>query len=170
MWKHCDAPKGCTYPVEPIERFDPELKPLIPPADKPETYEKPMKGEFKPVFLEEIAATPVVPDVTFVTPLFVETAAELKNPVSADIIGQSSSAVPDLDTHFQLTPELAGTEYDLGFDKKHGLAPGMSVSTILIKRAERMLPVADKRHYEFEERHEMDCKGSICPKQSPVGM
>jgi len=46
----------------------------------------------------------------------------------------------------------------------------MAVSTIAIKRAEKLLPLADKRHYEFEERHEMNCKGSICPKEEPVQM
>jgi len=43
----------------------------------------------------------------------------------------------------------------------------MSVSTIMIKRAEKLLPLADKRHDEFEERHIMDCSGSICPKEGP---
>jgi len=81
--------------------------------------QKPMKGEFKPVFLEEeIPATPVVATIRYTSPIFVETAAELASPVTADVIG-ASKAVPDLDTHFQLTPELANVDYDLSFDKKN---------------------------------------------------
>ena len=79
------------------------------------------------------------------------------------------------DTHFQLTPEGGGDikfdhSYDMklvGFDVLHegmnffhiylllqGLSPTMSVSTNLMKVAEKKLPEADKVHDDFMEEKE----------------
>jgi hypothetical protein len=43
----------------------------------------------------------------------------------------------------------------------------MSVSTIHIRKAEKLAPEADKKHYEFEDQHKKDCAGPICPKKGP---
>jgi regulator of protease activity HflC (stomatin/prohibitin superfamily) len=48
--------------------------------------------------------------------------------------------------------------------KQLGLAPVMSIDTNLIKHAHELAKKADARHYKFEDEHEVNCKGPICPK------
>jgi len=41
----------------------------------------------------------------------------------------------------------------------------MSINTNLIRHAEGLVKVADRRHDKFEDQHEIDCKGPICGKK-----
>jgi len=152
----CADPKTCSYPVKLIEKIDEDLKAVVPPPDKKaKEADNPSKqGVLKPApTFVEIEATAVV---------------AVEHPTTlAERDKEVKRLVPDENT-FTLKTDATGQDYDISFDKQMGLAPTMSVSTILIKRAEKMLPIADKRHYEFEEHHELNCAGSICPKEVPT--
>jgi len=140
---------------------------LIPPPGKDEKQEDnsaAKQGTMKSSLVELAETIPATPVVEDDDPALVETDSQFV----ADTNEKSNNLVPGLDTHFQLKSAGSDIDFDIGYDRKNGLAPTMSVSTILIKRAEKLLPVADKRHYEFEERHSMDCSGSICPKDNPT--
>jgi len=167
----CEPPKTCSYPVELHEAIDRDLKPVVgePHQHKKEEKINPQKqGVLKPrpefVEVEEdfIAATPVVA---------LEVQAETAHPKKEHFVEtkeHTNEKLPTLDTHFQLKSAAQQQDYDLSFDKDMGLAPTMSVSTIVIKNAERILPIADRRHYIFEERHAMNCRGPICPRPDAV--
>jgi len=77
-----------------------------------------------------------------------------------------------LRTHFQLVAEREGSSLlSEEFDRSHGLAPTMSISTNLIRQATELLPTADIRHERFQEDHDKNCMGRICPRdrqQSPT--
>jgi len=150
----------CTFPIKNEEHIDKDLKKHVPPPDpKDKKEEEPApgkQGEYKHSLVEvdaqdTIEATAVV---------------AMEHPSLADQKEEIKRLLPD-DNKFTLKTDNEGKDYDIGFDKQMGLAPTMSVSSVLIKRGYRLLPIADKRHYVFEERHEMDCMGSICPQEEP---
>jgi len=61
-----------------------------------------------------------------------------------------------------LKPVSTGGDTDID-PEALGLAPPMSVDTNLIKHASDLTKKADIRHEKFEDQHEIDCSGPICP-------
>jgi len=51
---------------------------------------------------------------------------------------------------------------------RYGLAPTMNVSEKPFQLAEKMLLKADEDHNKFEDEHEENCKGMLCPTASKV--
>jgi len=162
----CAPPKTCSYPIKAEEHIDKDLKSIVPPADpkdKKEEETPPGKqGEMKASLVEVDAEAQDTIDSTAVVAMD----SAMERPSLADQKEEIKRLLPE-DHKFMLKNAAGEMDYDIGFDKHMGLAPTMSLSDVLIKRGLKLLPIADKRHYAFEERHEMDCMGSICPKPEP---
>jgi len=143
--------KKCLYQIKEIEHLHPEIKAILPPREQNQAAPADDKqGFFK--FSEQINVKSVgIPDAIS---------------VGGEEGKQKRKA--GLDTHFQLTSQTPDVmKYDRDFDLSHGLSPTMSVSTIQIRKAQTLLPDADKKHYDFEDQHKKDCALPVCVKKGP---
>jgi len=113
----------------------------------------------------EEKARKIIADASKTAKNIIDHAAHAKGSSGSSSASGSSSGGkkhPKLTVHNSILLKPTGTPTGEVDSEALGLAPTMSVDTTTIAKGHSLAKKADIRHEDFENQHEVDCKGPIC--------